>query len=182
MRVIGKRNIPNLLTVGRGAITIIMVGLFATSWENKYIIIMTLFLTAAMTDFFDGWLARKYNCESDFGIVFDSMLDKVLILSMMMLLIPYRILPVGVWVLFFIREMVIDSIKGFWTSKGRPIKASWSGKMKLLAQVILIVLGLMRLMNDNHLLYWGTDLMAVVALFLSYYSGYFYVRDFVKKI
>jgi CDP-diacylglycerol--glycerol-3-phosphate 3-phosphatidyltransferase len=136
---------------------------------------------AAATDFFDGQIARKYKCESNFGIVFDSMLDKVLILSMMMLLIPYKILPVGIWVLFFIREMVVDSIKSFLSSQGKPIKARSSGKLKMVSQVALVGMGIIRIVNNSPGLVWATDVTAGVSLFLSYYSAYFYVRDFWKK-
>lgn len=178
--MIAAKEIPNLLTVLRGVLTVIIVGVMSFEGEGKYGWALGLFLVAALTDFLDGTLARRYGWTSKFGIIFDSMLDKVLILTMMLLLAPTIILPTAVWALLMIRELVVDSSKSYLNSIGKTVGPRTSGKLKMVAEVILVGLCLYWLM-DSRLPKIIVEIMAGVTIGLAYYSGYFYIRDLLKK-
>ncbi|MBP9817448.1 CDP-alcohol phosphatidyltransferase family protein [Candidatus Shapirobacteria bacterium] len=173
-----KSDIPNLLTIIRGVMTVVLIGLFFTDINNKFYWILGLFLVASLTDLLDGYIARKYHWESKFGVVMDSLLDKGLIIGMMVLLIPYKLVSNWVWILLIAREVIINFVKN---SQKKVVVPKMAGKLKMVAEVGLISLGLVRLIGENRYLYWGTNVMAGLSIFLAYYSGYFYVKDIWKK-
>ena len=180
--MIKKELIPNILTIGRGVMTLVIVVLFYTNLEFRFQLILALFILAAVSDAFDGNLARLWKCESDFGKVFDSMLDKVLVLSMLMMLIPYHLLPTVVYVLFLIRELVVDSIKSFLTSKGRPIGAKMTGKLKMTVETIMIGVLVVRLFGDTSGWKLLSEGLAGVGLGLAYWSAGQYIWQWKKTI
>ncbi len=158
--------------------TVVLIGLFFTDINNKFYWILGLFLVASLTDLLDGYIARKYHWESKFGVVMDSLLDKGLIIGMMVLLIPYKLVSNWVWILLIAREVIINFVKN---SQKKVVVPKMAGKLKMVAEVGLISLGLVRLIGENRYLYWGTNVMAGLSIFLAYYSGYFYVKDIWKK-
>ena len=78
------KNIPNLLTVSRLIACPILIYFF---FLEKYLIILTVFILACVTDLLDGYIARKNNLKSNFGKVLDPIADKVLIITMSIMLI-----------------------------------------------------------------------------------------------
>lgn len=170
-----------MLTVLRGMLTVVLVVLFSVDLANKFLAILVVFLFASTTDFVDGYLARRYKWETKFGKVFDSMLDKVLILTTMLMLVQYNLVPTWVWALLLIRELSIDSIKSFCNSEGKTVSPRWSGKLKMVAEVGLISAVLMQLISGNEIWVTATNWLAGASLGLAYYSGYFYVKGFLKK-
>lgn len=179
--MITKEDIPNLLTISRGILTVIMLGIFYTDWSNRYWLIMGLFCLGAVSDWLDGKLARKFNCASKWGIVFDSMLDKVMILAVLAALIPYQLFPSWVYVMFLCRELIVDSTKSHFASLGETVKPRWSGKIKMASQTLLIIVCLGRLIGESELLTLATGWLAGVGLVTAYYSGWQYMKLWWKK-
>lgn len=176
-----KKYVPNALTVFRGVITMVIVLLFFLDIPYKWWIVFGCFFVASLTDFFDGHLARRWGVVSDFGIVFDSLFDKILTLSLYILLIPYDILPIWVWILFLVRELFVDSLKNFCSGKGCPMPAIWTGKWKFVFQVILIHLCLLFLIFSRNV--WigsAIYIIATGALVLAYVSASIYIRKFLS--
>lgn len=175
-----KSVVPNLLTLSRGIFVILISLIYFTDISSKFVIIYILFLLASISDYFDGKLARKWKVKSNFGVVFDSLFDKVFTFVMYVLLIPFNLVHTGVFIALIFRDLLVDGIKNFSLSKGQPIPARTSGKIKMVFQTLLVNFGLlvlifpkMQLLRDLLILSAGT------AIFFSYYSGFFYVSDFI---
>ena len=139
--------IPNILTLLRVAIIPIVVVLLiagesdATQWWAFY-----LFVASAMTDFFDGWLARKLNQESDIGRLFDPIADKLLIASVLLVLVGIdRIsgLTVLAAAVILCREILVSGLREFLAEV--PVRvpvttmAKWKTTMQMLALGFLLV-------------------------------------------
>ena len=86
MGIFSFRNIPNSLTAFRVVIIPVFVwSVYSYGWKANTVS-ASLFMVAALTDWFDGWLARKMELESDFGKLFDPLADKLLVLAALVVL------------------------------------------------------------------------------------------------
>jgi len=181
-----KKHIPNILTISRAISTIAIIILFFVDLEHKFHIIYILFLYGGLTDFLDGYFARKWKIQSTFGIVFDSLVDKIFILSFYMLLIPYDIIHNSIFVILLFREIFIDGLKNYMLSKKHSISSRMSGKIKLIFQIMMINFALLFLIfKQQYFLQELTLISSLLAILFAYYSAYFYIRDFhnfTKKI
>ena len=111
-----------------------------------------LFLFAALTDWLDGWLARKFGQVSDFGNFMDALADKVLTLGMFTSLLALRALPI--WALFPIllilsRELLITGLRLVAAGKGKTLEAEKIGKLKTVIQLTCISLSLAKLSVES---------------------------------
>lgn len=178
-----KKIIPNALTLSRGLLTLVIVLLFFVEIPWKYAIIFLLFVITTATDFFDGYLARRWKTISEFGIVFDSLFDKILTLTMFLLLAPLEIIPLWLLAALTLRDLFVDGVKNFSLSKGIPIPAIRSGKWKFVFQVIMLSAALLALAFPANTVFKPLALQAgLVALLFSYYSGFIYTKSFFAKI
>jgi CDP-diacylglycerol--glycerol-3-phosphate 3-phosphatidyltransferase len=111
----------------------------------NYIVSAVIFLLAALTDFLDGYIARKYNLVTDFGKFLDPVADKVLVstaLIVMLQSIGTQILPwyAGVCIAIILaRELIVSGFRMVAASKGRVMAAEKSGKIKTFVQDVAIV-------------------------------------------
>ena len=161
--------------------TIAIIVLFYVEFPFKFWTILILFLLASFTDHLDGHLARKWKVESTFGKVFDSLFDKILVLSLFMLLIPYGIVPSFIFVALLVREIFVDGLKNYLLSKGAPISARFSGKAKMCFQIAMIIFMLLYLIYPGNIeIYKMVIVMTSFALLFSYYSAAQYVRTFYR--
>lgn len=103
-----------------------------------YIIALVIFLIAAITDFIDGYIARKYNMITDFGKFMDPLADKLLVTAALLMLLEHTL--VSGWVVFIIlaREFIVTGFRMLAASKGIVIAAGWLGKIKTVVQFIMI--------------------------------------------
>ena len=132
-----------------------------------------IFVLASATDFFDGYIAREFNQITTLGAILDPLADKMLTLAAFLgLMMLHRVSP---WAIYLIltRELFITGLRVSAIDKGIDISASWMGKVKTVAQMLAVGFLLMK---------WpfGTTLLWL-AVFLTLYSGYEYIRDFFKK-
>lgn len=129
-----------------------------------------IFVIASATDFFDGYIARSFNQITTLGKILDPLADKMLTLAGFLgLMVLDR---ASSWAIFLIltRELFITGLRVSAVSQGLDIAASWMGKVKTVVQMIAIGFLLMKWPGDT-LLLW-------IAVLLTLYSGYEYVRDF----
>lgn len=178
-----KSHIPNLLTLSRGILTLFIILLFSFDFSGKYFWILGVFSLASFTDYLDGFLARKWNVVSTIGVVFDSLLDKILILSMFFLLAPYNIIPLEIFLLLFLREILVDGVKNYLLSQKAPVPAVFLGKLKMVFQVILIIFCLLALSFYEYKIFIQLSyLFAGASLFASYWSAGVYVKKLMKYL
>ncbi len=132
-----------------------------------------IFVVASVTDFFDGYIAREFNQITTLGAILDPLADKMLTLAAFLgLMLLERASP---WAIFLIltRELFITGLRVNAVAKGIDISASWMGKVKTVAQMIAIGFLLMQWQFGTILLW--------IAVFLTLYSGYEYIREFINK-
>lgn len=141
-----------------------------SSWLNY--IAAFIFVLASATDFFDGYIARTFDQITTLGKILDPLADKMLTLAGFLgLMILGSASP---WAIFLIltRELFITGLRVSAVAEGIDISASWMGKVKTVVQMIAIGFLLMG---------WpGGEMILWVAVLLTLYSGYEYVRDFFK--
>ena len=129
-------NLPNKLTMAR-IIMVPMVMALIISGQNIWAAVV--FAIASLTDFFDGYIARKYNLVSSFGKIMDPLADKLLTFGALLCFIQLG--TVGVWAPMIIisREFFVTCMRVVAVSKGKVIAASWWGKIKTNVQIFALL-------------------------------------------
>ena len=131
-----------------------------------------IFVIASATDFFDGYIARTFNQITTLGAILDPLADKMLTLAGFLGLMMLD--RASSWAIFLIvsRELFITGLRVSAVSQGLDISASLMGKIKTVVQMIAIGFLLMN--------WTGADIILWIAVGLTLFSGYEYVRDFFK--
>jgi CDP-diacylglycerol--glycerol-3-phosphate 3-phosphatidyltransferase len=103
---------------------------------------LVLFLAAIVTDWLDGWLARRMKTVSAFGKVADPIADKILVLGTLIALIPTKELAIPLWAVFVmvIRELIIAGVRVIAGAQGKVLAADRFGKTKTAIQLVIILL------------------------------------------
>ena len=166
----GLVNLPNALTMLR--LVLVVPFAIALMWQDgtnatSRVVATVLFVVASITDFVDGYLARKRNLVTTFGKIADPIADKLLIGVAMIGLSSLGQLPWWVTLVILGREVIVTLLR-FWVINKGVIAASRGGKAKTVAQIAAIVLYLLPLSG------WGTILaagMMGVALLLTVVTG-----------
>lgn len=137
--------LPNLLTISRVPLMFVVVGLMYAEFENAATIAFWLYIAAALTDWFDGMLARRANQVSQFGRFMDAVIDKVLVLGLMVALInggyfkflghDYALVAMLLWMGILTREFAISGMRMAAAVRGITIEADQSGKVKTFVQL-----------------------------------------------
>lgn len=196
-----KKNIPNILTIIRIALSIpIIVLMMLNSFSICYsielntnniinidwnsIIVLILFIIACITDWLDGYLSRKYNCISVFGKILDPIADKVIINSIFILFAIQTKTNVAFVIAFIIRDIVVDAIRMYASSKNIVIAANFLGKLKTVLQMLAIIIMLVLGCTINSVVswwYWSIqNLFVYFSLLISIVSGIVYIISFIK--
>lgn len=141
-------NLPNKITIARmilvpfmllvpifGITTTILGGITV---EN--IIILAIFLIASITDFLDGYLARKNNLVTTFGKFLDPIADKLLVITALMMLVESGIIPAWIPIITVAREFLVSGVRMLAAGEGIVIAASMLGKIKTVSQMVAISL------------------------------------------
>ena len=133
------KSIPNILTILRLLSCPLLIYLFGIA---NYLWILIIFVLACLTDFFDGYLARKKNFKSNFGKALDPIADKILIITMSVLIIVNEGDLIGSLAIPFyiiiIREIIVSSLRFNLVDKNKSIDVSLLSKYKTFIQMIAI--------------------------------------------
>ena len=131
-------NIANKLTVSRIILTFVfMFFLFLNGLWAK-IASLTIFILAALSDFFDGRIAQKRNIVTDFGKLMDPIADKILVLAAFAAFVQMQLIEAWMFVIIIAREILITSLRLFALNKGRVLSANKAGKHKTVSQMVVI--------------------------------------------
>jgi cardiolipin synthase len=179
-------NFPILLTWLRVALIPLVMGVFylPDTWlspVDKGIASTTVFIVAAITDWFDGFLARRWNETSAFGAFLDPVADKLMVAGALLVLMEFREVQYIAVISFIIigREIAISALREWMARIGasKSVAVSSIGKIKTTAQMIAIPM----LLFDRKLLgvidthFWGEILLWIAAL-LTVWSMFYYLR------
>ena len=129
---------PNVLSIVRGLIGISLPFLIVRPNPAGHWLAFLLFVVGAITDYFDGWIARQYKLESPFGRWIDPFSDKILILGPMAAFAALRFYSVWWVVPIFAREILVTFCRTGWLLEGKSLGAEMMGKMKFGFQTALV--------------------------------------------
>lgn len=180
--------LPNLLSFFRIGIIPVLVYLLTFTDRVSAVLAAALFLIASITDYFDGYFARRNRSVSDLGKILDPLADKLMVLSVLIMLAAMDrpgepSVPAWLVVVIIARESAVTIMRGIALSEGIVMHAETLGKYKFILQAFAVV-GLL-----IHYRYWGIDfyvagiyflvLSAVIAVWsgVSYHVQFFRLRQ-----
>lgn len=192
-----KLNLPNRITLSRIILSFIILIILLMPWSQmgvtfssylvggilintKYILVGVLFLIASVTDFLDGYIARKENLVTDLGKTMDAIADKILVNGLLIILAYQRLIPIIVPVVVITRDIITDSCKSVCGSKGSVVAASKLGKLKTIFMMVGLTLVLFYDIPFSLIGLEIGELFLVIATLLSVVSGVEYVKNSLK--
>ena len=191
-------NLPNRLTIARIGLTGVFVaamilprdGLVMRHFPYGKSLALIIFLVAALTDWLDGWLARRHQIETNFGALLDPVADKVLTTAAFICFIEqlnYKGQPlVQGWMVLIIvaRDFLVTGLRLVASSQGVVVKAEQLGKHKTISQMATIIVVLVGLAARDDWALWGTNFdvtysrvvlgMMLTTVILTVWSGFGY--------
>lgn len=189
-------NVPNKITICRIALSILLliimifpvdkVGINFPEFQlagkliidSKYLICGIIFLIASLTDFLDGYLARKYNLVTDIGKVMDAIADKILVNGVLILLATEGYISAIIPVVIVSRDIVVDSIKMVAGQKSGAVGASMAGKIKTACMLVGITLLFFYDLPFSLMNVYPAKAIIMIATVLSVISGIqYYVKN-----
>ncbi|MCG2713168.1 MAG: CDP-diacylglycerol--glycerol-3-phosphate 3-phosphatidyltransferase [Candidatus Omnitrophica bacterium] len=154
-------NLPNRLTIWRIVLTFVFMFLLFSSGVLGKVLALAAFTIACITDFYDGYIARKYNLITDLGKLLDPIADKILVMAAFLAFVEMRLVPAWMVVVIIFRELVITGIRIIGVSKGKVLAASLAGKHKTVSQMISIffILGviIIKEAGDAGISFWRAE-------------------------
>ncbi len=175
-------NLPNLLSLFRILLVPLLVVVLLTKFPEKELVGLGLFLLAALTDFLDGFLARRNRQVTRLGKLLDPAADKVLTSAAFISLVEMNPHTTPAWIVVTIiaREFSVGALRSFAALEQIVIPASLSGKVKTVSQIVAISLLIFynKLGEFQHL----APICLWVALVISVYSGLEYFLRFRKFV
>lgn len=166
-----KENIPNALTLLR--VLMIPIFILLLTLGNSltlHVIAAVIFALASITDYLDGYLARKWQVVTNFGKFADPMADKLLVMSAFIMLIELGMAPAWVVAVIICRELAVTGLRLLLVETGGTVlAAAMPGKIKTFSQMFAIIF---------LLLHWTLlgQIVLYIALFFTIYSGYDYFK------
>ena len=163
-------NLPNTLTSIRMFLIIpfVMIMQIAPDGKGRFAA-LTIFIIASITDFLDGYIARKNHLVTNFGKFMDPLADKLLVSAAMICLVSMDRLPAWMVIIIISREFAISGFRLIAADNGIVIAASWWGKFKTVSQMIMIILLIANLGGVftvlENLFMWIALILTVVSLF-----------------
>jgi CDP-diacylglycerol--glycerol-3-phosphate 3-phosphatidyltransferase len=176
-----RLNLPTALTLSR----IVLIPFFVLSVYNHPVIGALVFSIASITDFLDGYLARRSGQITKFGIIMDPLADKFLVISALIVLVDMERLSALVAIILIVREFLVTALRVVALSKDIVIAAEMGGKLKTGAQITAI---LCLILTGSVFEIFPFDLYDAglvfiwISLVLSVISGIQYTISFWKKV
>jgi len=185
-------NLPNILTMTRiAAIPLLAVLLMYPSRQAGFWA-AAVFSLASVTDWLDGYLARRMGIVTIFGKFLDPIADKLIVMAALIMILPFGRVPAWMVLVILGREIIITGLRGIASSEGIVIQASDLGKFKTIFQLVAII-GLLLHYDYNWLFGIEHQLVQVnmhnvgmfflwIATLLTVWSGVDYLARFIKII
>jgi len=174
-------NLPNSLSLLRLACLPVIILFLSYEGRLDSFLAALFFGMAFVTDFLDGYFARRYGAVTVVGKLLDPLADKILVIVTMIMLIPIGRIPAWVVMLIVVRELAVTGLRSIAVAEGVVIHASSLGKYKTVFQCSATIALCL------HYEYLGVDLHVVgmgllwIALGFTVWSGWSYFRDFYHK-
>jgi CDP-diacylglycerol---glycerol-3-phosphate 3-phosphatidyltransferase len=173
-------NVPNSLTLLRIFLVPFLVVVLLTKFYGREYVGLTIFLVAAVTDFFDGWIARRSNKITRLGALLDPIADKLLMSAAFISLVELQLAPAWMVVIIIGREFAVTGLRSIAAQHGVTIAASPLGKSKTISQVVAIALLIMGDELGGYIMVANWALWAVMLFALV--SGVDYFLKFSRAV
>ena len=162
-------NLPNALTLLRIFLVPFLVAVLLTKFDGREYVGLAIFLLAAATDFFDGFLARRHKKITRLGMLLDPIADKLLMSAAFIALVELGLAPAWMVVIIIGREFAVSGLRSIAAQQGVTIAASPLGKTKTITQIVAIsvlILGyeLGEFMFISKILLWVVVLFALASM------------------
>ena len=184
-------NIANRLTIAR----IVMIPVFLlmmcfqkdalgtvnvlqSNLSVSWILAMIIFAIASITDFLDGYLARKYHLITNFGKFADPLADKLLVMTAFITLVGAGVIPMWIVAVIVCRELAVTGLRLLLVNDGEVLAAAWPGKVKTATQMLAIIFLLIDDFPVKGLPFSIGTILLYVCLVATVYSG---VDYFIKN-
>src|SRR5215467_10221962 len=186
---------PNLLSFSRIVATVVVFVLVIVNQPWAFLVAAVVFFLASITDWFDGYLARRYHIVSDLGVFLDLTADKVFVSAILIAFVQLGLVPAWIVVIIIAREFVVSGMRLMAAAKGTVIPAGKLGKQKTFITLvamegILLGMGLgashlslfpislhfNSALNIGDFLLLIADILMLVAVIWTILSGIEYVR------
>lgn len=185
-------NLPNILTLMRIAAIPLLAALLTSPTRSAGFWAAALFSLASITDWLDGYLARKMGIVTVFGKFLDPIADKLIVMASLIMILPFNRVPAWMVLVILSREIIITGLRGIASSEGIVIQASDLGKYKTIFQIVAII-GLILHFDYNWFFGISHELLTVnmhnvgmfflwIATALTIWSGVDYLARFIKVI
>jgi len=173
-------NIPNALTLFRIALLPVFIGLFYLPYSWSYMASAAVFALAGITDWLDGYLARKLDQSTAFGAFLDPVADKLMVAIALVMLVE----RFGAWwftipaVIIISREIVISALREWMAELGKrtSVAVSYIGKLKTTAQILAILTLLAAIPETTGYIYWAGLILLYLAALLTLWSMVIYLK------
>ena len=186
--------IPNFLTSTRILLIPVFLYCLFTDFSHGKLLALIVFLSAAITDAYDGKIARKYDIESKFGVFFDPLADKLLVLSAFygFMFLPVLSTTVKLWMIILIsfRDILVTLMRTLMQYKGVTMITSKAGKLKTFLQITTINFILIYLILKSYkvdippdiLQYNSLYFLMIITTLITFYTGVHYVYHNYKTL
>jgi len=179
--------IPNFLTSTRILLVPVFLYCLFADFSHGKLLALIVFIAAAITDAYDGKIARKYDIVTKFGVFFDPLADKLLVLSAFygFMFLPVLSTTVKLWMIILIsfRDILVTLLRTLMQYKGVTMITSKAGKLKTFIQIITINIILIFLILKSYQVDIPTDILQFNSLYflmvittaITFYTGVHYV-------
>jgi len=187
-------NLPNILTISRIILTFVFIFLFSQDGLGSRVLALIVFTLASLTDYCDGYWARKYNLMSSFGKLMDPIADKFLILSAFFIFMQLQLIATWMFIMIFFREVIVTGLRLVAMRRRIVLAAEGAGKLKTVLQIVsvylIIVFTIWVQFNSDGRLYQpmlrqaftGISLLMFVVVIVTLWSGISFIWNNRKEI
>ena len=176
-------NIPNAISLTRMAMAPVLIVMLLDPGKLMSFVAAFIFLAVALTDWLDGYMARKLNLVTTLGKFLDPVSDKIVILTAFVMIVPLDRIPAWMVALILAREIAVTGLRAIAVDQGVVIAASWQGKTKTVMQFTALVPLLVHYKYywfDFHLV--GTWFVWVAFVFTIYSGIDYFVKFFSGSV
>mgnify|MGYP002880236749 CR=1 FL=1 len=183
IKMFNKENIPNFLTCLR-IILIPSIILFLMSKQHEHSwFALYLYIFACVSDFFDGYMARRFNLETNFGKFLDPIADKILVVSIIYIMVVVEIID-GILIfsglIIILRELLVSGLRDFFSHKEDNLIVTKLSKLKTLIQMTSLGFLIVHRNFETELIFLCGSIGLTLAAILTIYTGYIYFKNNIK--
>jgi len=130
--------LPNILTISRLFLTVLFIFCILQTDYRAILLAIVFFTLASISDYYDGFLAKKHDLISNFGTIMDPIADKFLMLSAFFIFMSMGVIPLWMFMIIAVREVTLTSLRIYAITKGSFLAAEKTGKIKTVAQMVSV--------------------------------------------